>query len=570
MKKLLIKGLAAAAVLCGVITSNAQTSTTVILDPTQPWQGYVNVFDLPSAGGGYEFGSSWGVGALTAYYTPTSGEYTNFTLIANTNNYNPTDSYWVNADGSGNKTVDASYYVQNDTLEGQTITFSGYCISNTFVSPYTSTVFIKEFDSSYNVINSAVVTAASGQPFSITLQTGGGSHIQYGFETVGPDANPATVYTLGDAIYQPQYPAIEPSVLASQAAVQGQTVSFSETPTGSGPYTFQWQFEGTNLLNSAHISGASVSGVTNSVLTISNVTPADVGLYTVDVTNTSGVGTAASAQLVVMPLTQAQTNYVIDPSFEGDSYAAQSTYGWFSYGGTEFNNTNDYYYDSPAVTPDVTTVDGTNCLEIYSTGAGSYTGVFQDRPALPGQVYTAGAWFLTPPTYTLDNLTGNATANLQVQFYNGSGGLICDYESGYISTNTPTGTWFYFAVTNKYANDYVTLLGTSPYIVSPPGTVSMRVQPGYHSPDANSAGDAYVDMVDVTLHETTPTTALSGSTFSLSFPTIYGPQYNVLYTTNLLSGSWKTLSSVSGNGSTNTVTDTVGSTARFYIINTSP
>ncbi|MGH7942636.1 MAG: hypothetical protein ACREFR_16360, partial [Limisphaerales bacterium] len=113
-------------------------------------------------------------------------------------------------------------------------------------------------------------------------------------------------------------------------------------------------------------------------------------------------------------------------------------------------------------------------------------------------------------------------------------------------------------------------LSTGPLIVSPPGTASMRIQPGYHAPDAASGGDVYIDMVDVALHETTPVAVLSGSTFKLSFPTLYGPKYNVLYTTDLAHGPWQTLTSVTGDGTVKTVTDTVGSQQRYYIINTQP
>ncbi len=141
IKKLLTSGAAISAICLGITTSHAQTQ--VKLDPTQGWIGFMNVFNLPSAGGGYQFGSSWGLGALTSYYTPGTQPYSTLTLIAATNVWETTDQFWVQADGkTPNKQMDANFYIQNDTLEGQNITFSGICISNTFASPYTSTVFI--------------------------------------------------------------------------------------------------------------------------------------------------------------------------------------------------------------------------------------------------------------------------------------------------------------------------------------------------------------------------------------------------------------------------------------------
>lgn len=557
-----VTALASSALLFGALCAHAQTQ--LLLDPTQNWIGYMNVSDLPSAGGGYEFGSSWGTGALTAYYNSDTNE---LVLIPNTNLWETTDGYWfqTNNDDLPNKQMDASYYVQfSEQGAGQTITFSGNCISNTFNSSYTSTVFIKEFDSSYNLKNSTIGNTANEQPFSISLITGGYAYIQYGFETVGPDQNPTNGYNEGEAIYQVQYPAIDPSAIASQAAVQGQSVNFAETPTGDGPFTYQWQLNGANLANANEFSG-----VTSNILTISDATPGDAGTYTVQISNAEGSNAVATAYFAVVPLSVAQTNYCIDPSFESGVFAPDPGAGWYSYGGCAILNTNDpYSMDEPLSGPNIMPVDGTNVLEEYSAGANSYTGVFQDRPALPGQVYTASAWFYTEDDINGDPLVNSATANLQVQFYNSGGGLLCDYESTPFTTNFPQDVWVQMPVTNKYAADFVTLLSTGPLIVSPPGTASMRIQPGYHAPDAASQGDVFIDMVDVTLHEQAAAVTLTGTTLKLSFPTLYGPQYNVLYTTDLVNGPWQTLASVTGDGTVKTVSDTVGPSQRYYIINT--
>ncbi len=148
--------------------------------------------------------------------------------------------------------------------------------------------------------------------------------------------------------------------------------------------------------------------------------------------------------------------------------------------------------------------------------------------------------------------------------------FLCDYTSASFTTNAPQDTWINYPVTNKYAADFVTLLELWPYIISPPGTASMRIQPGYHSPDAGSVGDVLIDMVDVTLHETTVAPALNGTTFKLTFPTVYGPHYNVLFTSDLASGQWQILQTVAGDGTVKTVTDTLGQKPRYYIINTQP
>ena len=90
-KDLISASLILVAIFSGILQGNSQTTLT--LDPTKSWVGYVNVFDLPSAGGAYEFGSAWGTEALTAYYDTATPPYNTLTLTANTNTYNPTDPY---------------------------------------------------------------------------------------------------------------------------------------------------------------------------------------------------------------------------------------------------------------------------------------------------------------------------------------------------------------------------------------------------------------------------------------------------------------------------------------------
>jgi len=173
--------------------SQANAQVTVGVDPTQDWIGYMNVFDLPTAGGGYEFGSVWGTTDLQANFSPGI-----LTLAPCVNVWETSDTYWVQADGvSPNKTMDASMYVQNDALAGDTVMFDGSALLNTLQAPYTDVAFIKDFTPNYGASTSVTAQLIPGQGFSLTLATTAGDHIQYGFETIGPDANPATVAGLG-------------------------------------------------------------------------------------------------------------------------------------------------------------------------------------------------------------------------------------------------------------------------------------------------------------------------------------------------------------------------------------
>lgn len=184
------------AVACALVCALAsvQAATQVDLNPAQSWIGYMNVSNLPADGGAYQFGSAWGTGDLQASF---SGAV--LTVGPNINCYNASDSYWAKGDGSPNKNMDAVMYVENDALAGSTIEFTGLTLANTLVSPYTSVAFIKDFVADYSSYTSITAPLVAGNDWDITLATVGGDHVQWGIETIGPDANPATAGALGNA-----------------------------------------------------------------------------------------------------------------------------------------------------------------------------------------------------------------------------------------------------------------------------------------------------------------------------------------------------------------------------------
>ncbi len=67
---------------------------------------------------------------------------------------------------------------------------------------------------------------------------------------------------------------------ASQSAVPGVTVRFNVGAIGLGPLSYQWRFNGTNLVDGGHVSGA-----TTASLTLANVQAAQAGRYSVLVSN---------------------------------------------------------------------------------------------------------------------------------------------------------------------------------------------------------------------------------------------------------------------------------------------
>jgi hypothetical protein len=176
-----------ATVAMGAVTGSAQAAvTTVGVDPTAPWQGYMNVSELPQNGGTYDFGSAWGTADLQASFAgPVLSLGPNVNIDSGTS---ASDAYWWQngGTGAGNHIMDANFYVQNDALAGQTLEFKGNVGPDTFASPYNATAFIKDFNSGYAVVGSAIAQLSNGN-FDLTLATNPGDHIQYGFETIGPD-----------------------------------------------------------------------------------------------------------------------------------------------------------------------------------------------------------------------------------------------------------------------------------------------------------------------------------------------------------------------------------------------
>jgi hypothetical protein len=546
--------------ICAVFGAAVQgySQSTVQVDSTKNWVGYMNVYAISDSGeGGYMFGNAWGTAALTAYFSGTNS----ITITPNTNCWNPLDNYWVNTNTvpySGAKWMEANFYVDvGQSLAGQTVTFVGNVITDTLAAPYVSQAFIKEFTSGYGYVGMTTASLVSGSPFTVTRAISPGNVTQYGFITTGPDADPATLATLGKAVIAVNNADPSLAAFASEALVEGQTASFTVGAQGTAPLSYQWAFitaTTSNLLS----NGVRISGATTNTLTIANVTVADAGTYMVTVTNSHGAA-SESAILAVVPLTQAATNLLIDPDFENATFTPSGDVGWFDYSGSAQANTNDFYYLS--ATP-VTVVSGSNCVQVY--GQGSYNGIYQDRPALPGQVYTASSWFLTPIE---DQISGDNQCYLEVQFRTAADAVLVQYSSAIVDTNFPTSTWINLSPTNVRSGDFTVSLGTSPYMVAPAGTAKVRYQITYHA--AGGYGSVYIDTANLMLREPVVAAALSGSNVQLSFPTLDGPKYQVYYKTSITDTNWHALGSpVVGDGTVKTVPDSIGASKRFYIVNT--
>jgi hypothetical protein len=128
------------------------------------------------------------------------------TLQPNTTVYDGGTPAYVNPDGSPAAYLEQDYFIQNDSLAGDTLTFAGYCSSNSLNSQYAARAFIKDGSPDWSVEHRYDAPLVAGKPFNVTIATTAGDHIQYGFGLFGPDnssTNPITQGAVEVKVYSP-------------------------------------------------------------------------------------------------------------------------------------------------------------------------------------------------------------------------------------------------------------------------------------------------------------------------------------------------------------------------------
>lgn len=183
-----------------LVAGSKSSAATYSVDPGAAWLGFMNVFNTGAAGygaagaGGYVFGGTWGTADLRATFAGP-------TLSLAPNTIGDPDPFWYTPAGGpgalGNKIMDASFYQEiTGPLAGTTVTFTGDVLGNSLANGpvdaaghgWTTIAFIKDFAPDYS---SSVVTSVAlpAGVFSVSLATINDPlrHVQFGFETIGPD-----------------------------------------------------------------------------------------------------------------------------------------------------------------------------------------------------------------------------------------------------------------------------------------------------------------------------------------------------------------------------------------------
>jgi hypothetical protein len=125
-----------------------------------------------------------------------------------------------------------------------------------------------------------------------------------------------TLMVLTNAITYPPVAPYFTTQPSSQTNLAGTTAAFNVTVRGTTPLSYQWSFNGTNIL-----------GATNRTLNLPNVQPANAGNYVVQVSNAYGsTNSAVAALTVVLPpmvITQPQSQSVM--TYYGASFSVTAS-----------------------------------------------------------------------------------------------------------------------------------------------------------------------------------------------------------------------------------------------------
>jgi hypothetical protein len=265
------------------------------------------------------------------------------------------DSGWYFAGWSGdtNGTVNPlNVTVESDlVITGNFLPYPVYTL--TLVTNGQGTIALNPAGGSYlsNSLVAVTATPASGWVFAGWSEASSSSANPL---SLTMDANLSLTGTFAELPFFDQEP-------ISVTNTVGSTVSFSAHATGTGPLAYQWFF-----------NNGSLTGATDTTLTLTNVSPLRAGNYQIIVTNDYG---SATSSVVSLTLTNpsGSTNVVYSAD-EGSLRAALSIGGWVSlaFNGTltltnTIEITNNVSLDGKNV---AAIISGGNAVQLFSVAPG--------------------------------------------------------------------------------------------------------------------------------------------------------------------------------------------------------
>jgi len=219
------------------------SGNSVTVATSQAWNAYVNAFNVSD--NGYAFGFAYSVPDLRA--TPTA---TSMTLEPNIAIWTAeaTNASWFDqgvTPQTANKYIEASSYIEDNTLAGSDLTFTGNVSVSDLGSEYTVVAFVKALDPNNNfatVVNNTADISSTGDftASATAAELASGYVIQYGFAVTGPLADPADT-TLG-------------SVVIGEATAGVDDNSFVNVSVYPNPSNSNWNFRtGNTVITSVEV-----------------------------------------------------------------------------------------------------------------------------------------------------------------------------------------------------------------------------------------------------------------------------------------------------------------------------
>lgn len=312
----------------------------------------------------------------------------------------------------------------------------------------------------------------------------------------------------------------------------GGTATFTVSVSGTAPLTYQWFFEGTNVLASA----------TNESLTLTNVQAADAGGYTVVVTNVAGSATSVVATLTVgvAPTITAQPSSLVVTQGQdaGFTIAASGSpalgYQWM-FNGTNLAGATTNVLTLPAPLP---------------AASGGYSAVVTNAyGAVTSSVATLT--ILVPPSIVTQPTNQHVLPGTSLTLVAGAAGT------------GPLGYQWFFNGTNVLADAATNTLSLTNVQAFQAGGYSLVVT------NAAAAATSSVAQVVVLVAPDLLVSAPAGQGMnpSITFTGLMGASYTLQFKNNLSDSNWTDAAPpLNGIGGVLTLTDTnpVAYPTRFY------
>jgi hypothetical protein len=288
----------------------------------------------------------------------------------------------------------------------------------------------------------------------------------------------------------------------NQFVFAGANVTFTAATSGGLPQSFQWQKNGANLTDGVNLSGSATLS-----LSLSNVTSASAGSYTLIASNIAG--TATSAPPAVLTILSVQ-QLIQNGGFETGDFT-----DWTQSGNTAFTG--------------VTNLPGYVHSGQYGVQAGpaSTLGyISQTIATVPGREYQISLWFELP--------VSEGPSEFSVAW---NGTTLYDH------TSLPQFSW-----------------SNLQFTVSAAATTS-TLKIGFRD------DDTYFGLDDISVVPATPNLQYSGqdgAAIAFGWMPVQGGQYQIQTTTNL-AGTWTPLGSAfTANYPFNIATNLMTNTQQFY------